>query len=320
MTASTFQHEALIYGSADEFVSTVVPFLKEGLAEGDGAVVATNDLNIRRLRQALGRDADEVMMVPAKEVYTSPHGAVGAYHRVLEGFAKNGKPSVRAIGEVEYGSTAYENESWLRYEPVAHEVFSDARLKVICPYDKNALAPALIEHAVKTHPHIHRDSSREENPSFEDPRSVFSSLPVHFPLGCSTQPDIQLDLTAGRLADARRTIDALVARRFESVRDEEVTLAISEVTTNAIRYGSGSATVRLWNLSEHLVCEVRNEGRPIEDFAAGYRPPRPADHAEHGGMGLWIARHLADAMTIQSDESGPVVRLAFAYLSSGRRR
>lgn len=309
MTASTIVHDALVYSSEDAYLSTVVPFLEEGLAAGEGAVVATHARNRALLSDALGPRAGEVVMVDSGDVYRSPQDAVAAYHEVIGGFLSAGRPSVRAIGEVAYPADPDEQRAWMVYEPIAHTVFAESPLHVICPYDTRLLPPFLLEHAARTHQHLCGDIDAPDGAGFRDPEEVLRSLGETFPFPTTGRPDAEIDLADRDLARARRVFADLVARHLSADRAEEAALAITELLTNGMRYGTGSVAAAVWLLPDVLVCEVANDGPPIEDPAAGYRPPEPT---AGGGMGLWIVRRLADAMSVARTERGPVVRFAMS--------
>lgn len=305
MTAA-LTHDALVYGSMDTYIGTVVPFLREGIANGEGTVVATHERNRDAIARALGPAADDVMFVPSSEVYRSPHAAIGAYHAVLGHFAREGRPSVRAIGEVDHGPPA-EHDRWLRYESIAHSVFEDEALHVICPYDARALPARLIEHARRTHPTQHDPHGRTPSPSFEPPEDVFAAIPAVEPLPAGPA-DLALNGVQSDLGRARLVVADAVGRALPRARADEALVAIGEVMANALRHGDGPTAARLWLRAGDVTCRVTNDGPPIADACAGYRPP--AD-PEHGGMGLWIARQLADELWIGADARGPIVTLAF---------
>ena len=80
--ATELRHDALVYDSAEEYVTTAVGFLREGLRDGEGAVVANTRRGIAVMREALGDDAGEVAFVDVGEAYTRPARTLAAYHAV----------------------------------------------------------------------------------------------------------------------------------------------------------------------------------------------------------------------------------------------
>lgn len=89
---------------------------------------------------------------------------------------------------------------------------------------------------------------------------------------------------------------------------DDVTLAVSELVTNAVRHGSGgSVAVRIETTPEEVVCVVRSTGGPLPDPAtwtsAGVNGPT--------GRGLAIVRALADDVVAEVD--GPFVELRCSF-------
>jgi anti-sigma regulatory factor (Ser/Thr protein kinase) len=82
-------------------------------------------------------------------------------------------------------------------------------------------------------------------------------------------------------------------------------LVVNEVTTNSVRHGGGTGTLRIWEEGASLICEVRDRGQ-ILDPLIGRRKP-PADRGS--GLGLWLANQLCDLVQIRSFPTGSVVRL-----------
>jgi anti-sigma regulatory factor (Ser/Thr protein kinase) len=89
------------------------------------------------------------------------------------------------------------------------------------------------------------------------------------------------------------------------LRAEDAVLAASEAITNSLRYGGGTADVRIWCTSDDLVCEVRDRGF-IADPMAGRLRPAPG---QVGGRGLWLINQLCDLVQLRSGAAGTVVRL-----------
>jgi anti-sigma regulatory factor (Ser/Thr protein kinase) len=102
----------------------------------------------------------------------------------------------------------------------------------------------------------------------------------------------------------RRT--ASWARRAGLAADvaDDFVIAVNEIATNAVRHGSPEATLRLWAEGRAALAEISDEGH--WPGASGSVPKRPA---EHGGMGLEVARMVCDDLRIQSTRSGTQVQL-----------
>jgi len=98
-----------------------------------------------------------------------------------------------------------------------------------------------------------------------------------------------------------------VVLRDDAVDEEtidDVTLAVSELVTNAIGHGSGGpVTVRIETAPDEIVCVVRSTGGPLPDPAT-WRSPGVSGRT---GRGLAIVRAVADAVVAEVD--GPVVVL-----------
>jgi serine/threonine-protein kinase RsbW len=112
----------------------------------------------------------------------------------------------------------------------------------------------------------------------------------------------------GDLPAIRQRLEA-VARvcGLTSDRAGDWVIAVNELMANAIRHGDGRGELRVWR-DDDLYCEVRDRGPGFD--AGPYSQPRnrPAPSA-NGGMGLWIAQQMSEALHIDSGPSGTVVLL-----------
>ena len=59
-TSSNLVHQAFLYGSQEEFVAAMSPFVRDGLELGDTVFAATKRSNIDALREDLAGDGDLV--------------------------------------------------------------------------------------------------------------------------------------------------------------------------------------------------------------------------------------------------------------------
>lgn len=86
-------------------------------------------------------------------------------------------------------------------------------------------------------------------------------------------------------------------------RADGFVIAVNEIATNAVRYGSPAARLLLRIAGEDMAeAEVHDDGRWTAVSRAA-----PAE--ERGGMGLPLARTVCDAVEIRADDDGTTVIL-----------
>ena len=89
----------------------------------------------------------------------------------------------------------------------------------------------------------------------------------------------------------------------------DLVVAATEIVSNSLEHGAGRGTIRMWNGSRRVVCEVRDGGR-LQDPLADRRLPT---QSSPGGRGFWIANQLCDLVQVRTPPSGTVVRLHVAH-------
>ena len=115
-----------------------------------------------------------------------------------------------------------------------------------------------------------------------------------------------LDFELSTLRDVRQRVDDLGARYgLDAERRAGLVLAVSELATNAIRYGGGRGRLRCWVDDERIVAEVADTGRMPELALAVARPARGAE----SGYGLWLVTQVTDRVAICSSDAGTAVRV-----------
>ena len=130
-------------------------------------------------------------------------------------------------------------------------------------------------------------------------------------MGAADVACIILPGRASALVDARRFVDEHARRAgFSELARDEISLAVTEAVSNAIRHGSpaGEAdTVELGVQTEdpRLMITIRDHGGPFTP--PNPTLPDPAAFAEHG-RGLYLMYHLMDEVQF-SREGGTVVRM-----------
>lgn len=108
------------------------------------------------------------------------------------------------------------------------------------------------------------------------------------------------------LAQVRELLDdSAAAVGLAEDRAQRFAVAVSEVVTNAIIHGGGTANVMITGQRGVLTVEVSDRGTGLRPPAVpGLVPP-----TEVHGRGLWLAGELSDEMEITSSGAGTNVRL-----------
>ena len=305
LAGAQLEHDAFLYGSDEQLVTAMVPFLQEGLTRGDAAAAVTTPGNLALLRDRLGADA-HVGYVEAADWYVRPAAAIAQFDAAIRELIDGGAPHLRVVGELPFGSTLGEHASWNRYEAIVNEAFKRAPLWVVCLYDTRALPEQLIEAARRTHPTLFEARRRRQSADYVEPAVLLGQIPEPG-VPVAGPPRLQLRIDGDPRGWRHSVAGAVEAEALPRGRAEEFLIAVGEVVANALGHGHGLAELTLWSTNDGVVCAVHDDGPGLDDPFAGYLPPGNDDAAQ--GMGLWVARQLSDSLAIQSGADGTTVRL-----------
>jgi serine/threonine-protein kinase RsbW len=143
-----------------------------------------------------------------------------------------------------------------------------------------------------------------------------------------TAVELDIPARAENLSLVRVVVAAAAALepRLREQRIEDLRLAVSEATTNAIEahaeLGSDDRIVIRCDLSDDRIeVEVRDRGEGFDPGTLQAHPPvtDPARLEYERGLGLPLMRVLADETEIRSSDAGTAVRLV-VYTSPNLRR
>jgi len=132
----------------------------------------------------------------------------------------------------------------------------------------------------------------------------------------SPDPELlALGFTQSDLSSVRRLVeDEAATAGLPPERIADVVFAVNEIATNALRHGAQPASIRVWHQTGRLLCEVRDSGKGLpESVATGLKP----NIGPGGGLGLWAARQLCEAIEFRADSSGTVVRVHASWPATG---
>ena len=169
-------------------------------------------------------------------------------------------------------------------------------------YPATSLARALVERQLA-------DAARHDDSlALVLRRRSPSTLPLHAlaPFGHQFSPQpAAVPLARHLLRDWLRLVPV------ESDAIDSLLLAVSELTSNAVRHGTGapgSIHLRAWTEADTVLVEVSDDGGSIT-WADQHNSELPDPHAERG-RGLFLVRELADEMSTRLDGGRSVVRIA----------
>ena len=122
------------------------------------------------------------------------------------------------------------------------------------------------------------------------------------------------------VADARRLTVRTLDRWGLTERSMDAAVVVSELAGNAFRHGRGPVRLVLRCepslLGPAAACTVRDAGR----WTGAQIPDRAAVEAatcEEGGRGLYIARELADSLTVRATRYRPGTAVTATFVTRG---
>ena len=298
-----FVHPALFYRGEAEYLAGTVPFVRDGLASGEPVAIAVPGGNLELLRAELGPDAGRVLLLDMTEAGRNPGRIIPG---VLRKFADShpdrpvriiGEPIWPARSELEYPACA-------QHEALINLAFAGRDVTILCPYDAVRLPPAVLADAEATHPVLLDRTGRRDSAGYA-PHQVIATYNQSLPGPPDTALGPVVITAATDVALARRLVGQHAGDAgLTTERIADVELVVTELVTNSVEHGGGSASVRCWVGDGYLVCEVR-DGGTLADPLAGRRPAAPG---QNRGRGLLLVNHLADLVRIHTRDDGTTLR------------
>lgn len=303
--AKPFSHEALLYSNPRQFLAGTLAFIREGLAADEPVLVVLSAEKIAMLKARLGLQADRVQFADMGEVGANPARIIPVWRRFADQSLAAGR-AFRGIGEPIWADRpADELVECQRHEMLLNLAFADATsFRLLCPYDTSALGPDVLREAFRSHAALVEDMQQRPSSDCLDLRDV--AAPFDIPLDEPAEILAEERVDAGRLSILRRVV-ASHARclGLSEPRIDDLVVAVNEITSNTVRHGGGSGTLRIWSADSTIVCEVADSGRITDPLVGRIEPPE----GNEGGRGLWIATQLCDLVQVRSFPTGSVVRL-----------
>jgi anti-sigma regulatory factor (Ser/Thr protein kinase) len=299
-------HEAGFYGSDDEFLDLVVPFVEGGIAAGEPTLLAFGEPNEKLVRDAMG-EPEGLSYLRGSAQYARPAGAIKKYRDLLAEHVAGGAGQIRVAGDVPHPGIGVPWDWWARYEATVNHAYDDFPLWGLCPYDTRITPESVLDNVARTHPHLASpDGAHRVNEKFEDPIGFLGSLT---PAGAdaleSTRPFAELhDFTPAIARNA--VLQAAAGTEVPANEVEDMLIAVSEAVANAYRHGLTPVRLRLWAGRDRLVVMVTDGGTGPADPFAGLVPVRASTS---GGLGLWIVHQLCSRVTMTTGDDGFTLRM-----------
>jgi anti-sigma regulatory factor (Ser/Thr protein kinase) len=300
-------HETALYGSDDELMDVVAPFLLDGVEAGEPTLVTFGERNADLVRKALG-PACGVTFLPGADQYARPASAIRSYQRTFARLESLGAEQIRVVGDVPHPGTGGLWDEWVRYEAIVNEAYAPYPVWGLCPYDTRTAPDEVIADVLATHPHIAGADGHVANPRFVDPLAVVQGT-------LQAPPDpLQAELPAVVLRgasppDARRAAQAAaIQARLGQGPTEDLLLVVSELVSNAHLHGRPPLVVRMWVAAGRVVLAVSDAGTGVADPFAGLLDPG----TDPGGRGLWLTQQVCTDIALTTDADGFTIRACVA--------
>jgi anti-sigma regulatory factor (Ser/Thr protein kinase) len=297
-----FRHEALVYDGEAEFVHDVSSFIKDGLSQGEPALVVVGGAKIDRLLDALGGDSRGVEFADMADVGSNPARIIPAWRDFV---SKHEGSRLRGVGEPIWAERGGDELVECQvHESLLNVAFADVpSFWLLCPYDSSTLTPGVLDEARRSHPFLRRRADSELSDAYRAISADVLSLPLPAPAAGARE----LAFDAHSLAWVRALVRQEAARSGLPVwRITDLVQAANEVATNSVRHGGGRGVVRVWQEPDALVCEVWDTGHYTDPLADRERP----GENPHSSRGLWLVNQLCDLVQVRSSAgAGCTVRL-----------
>ena len=298
-------HEATYYAAEEELLAVVVPFLRGGVEAGEPTVVSLGESHAELVRRAIP-DLSGVTFLSGGSVYARPAGAIRSYREMLDGYVAAGAHQIRIIGELDPTTFGATWDSWARYESAINHAFDEFPLWSLCAYDTRTTPEHVLADVARTHPRsAHPDDRHRPSEHYVEPTLFLRDRRIPAPDPVQLDPPL-VDLPEPTPMAARLAMRDADLGVLSAAERQDLILAVSEIVTNAMRYGLPPVRLRAWAGADRVVVEVTDGGTGPTDPYAGLLP---AGDGVSGGLGLWLTHQLCDHVTLSRHDNGFAVRL-----------
>jgi anti-sigma regulatory factor (Ser/Thr protein kinase) len=316
-------HEALFYSCGDELVAGVRRFTEAGLARDEPVLIALPAANLKLISDALhdlvggGTDPGRHPEPPQRTGLAVARAAVELVD--MEQAGRN--PSriltlvsdwidahpgpVRFVGEPIWRERSdAEVVEGIRHEALLNLALAGSAATVLCPYDAEHLAPAVLASAELTHPLVAWERAATiPSPRYTNPLAVASAAELPLPEPPATRAEFEFD---DDLHAMRAFVEHVAGRNGLSPTSlSDLVLALHELGANIVKHERAGGRVRIWHEDRQTVAEITGPSRIADPLIGRTRPPVDATD----GRGLWLVNQLCDLVELRSHPATTTIRL-----------
>jgi anti-sigma regulatory factor (Ser/Thr protein kinase) len=296
------RHQLCLYEGVEDLAARIVPWMEEGVDEGEAVIAAWEPEKRDLMLDALGPASERMTFLDLDLVYQRPEITLAGYDKMTRDLLRGGARAVRLTGELPICTTQDEQDVWTHYEALLNRALAHLPLWIVCSYDRNTVSDTAIDVALQTHTHCLDDGAWEPSLRYADPEEIVRR---HTP-AAQQLPELRELVGRDGLRDLRVELTTEMARaRISGDRASGMLVAADELLANARRHGGGAPIVRAGVVGDSFVCEVADQGPGFDDPLAGYIPPSPGD--DHGA-GLWVTRQVTSRLELLPSDRGLTAR------------
>jgi anti-sigma regulatory factor (Ser/Thr protein kinase) len=299
--ARDFDHPALLYRGAGQYVTAVTAFVRSAVRDDDPVLIAVPRGNLDLLRGALADLGDRVTFADMAVAGRNPGRIIPGV--LLRFAADHPGRRVSIVGEPIWpGRTAMEYPACAAHEALINAAFAGRDAAILCPYDVSGLDAAVIADAWATHPTVIEDGAVRDSDRYADPTVTAAAFNRPLP---PPPADAESLVYGPEVAAVRCFVRRQTAAHLPVERVEDLVLAASEVAANTVCHTGGAGRVTVWTEPGVVVCQLEDTGHVTDPLAGRIVP----SHIAHRGFGLVLTNELCDLVRIHSIPSGTTVRL-----------
>jgi anti-sigma regulatory factor (Ser/Thr protein kinase) len=312
-----FRHAALIVDSDETVRHRLVPALRQDLERNAPVLMVVGADTERVVRAEFGASSDRLEWGDASAFYQRLGFAFEGFRSYLAAQHAAGR-RVHVVAEPDL-SAGVSHEipfdraaAYMSFEAMCNSAYAGFGCPITCIWDSRRQPDRIIENVRTVHNHEVTAAGDVVNDRHLPPAEFLAGrngVPLSSPPGL-TDLDVRV-LRAGDLGGLARALASWAgSREFADLAVDDVVIAVIEVATNGLVHGMPPVRVRAWWRGDTLVAQVDDAaGRPIPALA-GYVPPGMDPDA---GRGLWLARQLADVVSVHTAKRTTSVRLHFPH-------